>query len=289
MKNVILSAPLMNWNRFSKSRKFFGTIAWVLRFIRNCKLPVDERKLGTLEVEELSVATRITLTLVQKDYYPMEYEALMKEHKKTCKIPLVQQLNLSLDQGVMICKGRMEFADMSDEAKFPILLPKNCPFSSVVVRECHIFTAHLGVNATTAEVRQRFWIPQIQQLVKSVLYHCVPYKKVHGKPFKTNVIPPLPEFRVQCNSPFNITGIDYTGALWVKGPNKQLVKAYIILFTCLITRAIHLEVVTDQSCDSFLIAFRRFCGRRGFPSLVLSDNATVFVSAADFLRNMQGL
>ncbi|XP_068240911.1 uncharacterized protein [Palaemon carinicauda] len=144
----------------------------------------------------------------------------------------------------------------------------------------------MGVNATVASVRQEFWIPQLRQLVKSVLHHCVICKKVHGKQYRTNIIPPLPEFRVQRKQPLSVTGVVYTGALWIKEGKQNLERVYVILFTCPITRGIHLEVVRNQYDDSFLMAFRKFSSREGFPSLMLSDNATTFVAASEYLKTM---
>jgi len=83
--------------------------------------------------------------------------------------------------------------------------------------------------------------------------------------------------------PFEVTGIDFTGALYVrdaKGENK----VYICLFTCAVSRAIHLEIVTDLTVECFLQAFRRFSSRRSLPRLVLSDNGSTFLSAADELK-----
>ncbi|XP_068245329.1 uncharacterized protein [Palaemon carinicauda] len=143
----------------------------------------------------------------------------------------------------------------------------------------------MGVNATVTSVRQKFWIPQLRQLVKSVLHHWVICKKVQGKPYRTNIMPPLLEFRVQRKQPFSVTGVDYTGALRIK-EGKQNPEVYVILFTCQITSGIHLEVVRNQSADSFLMAFRKFSSCKGFPSLMLSDNATTFVAASEYLKMM---
>ncbi|XP_068211733.1 uncharacterized protein [Palaemon carinicauda] len=111
-------------------------------------------------------------------------------------------------------------------------------------------------------------------------------RKTQGRPYRVNIAPPLPEFRVQRKQPFSITGVDYTGALLTKEKQQNPEKAYIVLFTCPVTKGIHIELVKDLSCDSFLMVFRKFCSRRGFPSLMLSDNATTFVSTSVYLKNM---
>ena len=83
--------------------------------------------------------------------------------------------------------------------------------------------------------------------------------------------------------PFTVTGIDFTGALYIRAPEGEN-KVYICLFTCSSTRAVHLEVVTDLSEETFLQAFRRFSSRKSLPRLVVSDNASTFMSAADDLK-----
>jgi len=82
--------------------------------------------------------------------------------------------------------------------------------------------------------------------------------------------------------PFEVTRIDFTGALCVR--SEQEPKVYICLFTCAVTRAVHLEVMIDLTVQCFLQAFRHFSGRKSLPRLVLSDNGSTFLSAADELK-----
>ena len=63
-------------------------------------------------------------------------------------------------------------------------------------------------------------------------------------------------------------------------------KVYVCLFTCASTQAIHLEVVTDLTEVTFLQAFRRFAARRSLPRLVISDNASTYMSAAKELNEL---
>ena len=105
-----------------------------------------------------------------------------------------------------------------------------------------------------------------------------------GKPYPIPDPLPLPDIRTRDCQPFTITGIDFTGAMYVHQPQSEQ-KVYICLFTCAMTRAIHLEVVTDLSVETFLLAFRRFASR-SLPQIIVSDNASTYTAAADELQEL---
>ena len=63
-------------------------------------------------------------------------------------------------------------------------------------------------------------------------------------------------------------------------------KCYIYLFTCAVTRAVHLEVVSDLTEKSFLQASRRFTSRKSLPYHMISDNASTYLAAADELKQL---
>ena len=68
---------------------------------------------------------------------------------------------------------------------------------------------------------------------------------------------------------------------------RKVEKVYIALFTCASTRAVHLELVEDNTSESFLRAFKRYVSRRSFPSVIYSDNATTFRASADILMGFR--
>ena len=78
-----------------------------------------------------------------------------------------------------------------------------------------------------------------------------------GKPYRVPDPPPLPKVHVAESPPFTVTGVDFTRALHVKVGGQDR-KVYICLFTCAATRAVHLEVVSDFTIDTFLLAFKDF-------------------------------
>ena len=97
---------------------------------------------------------------------------------------------------------------------------------------------------------------------------------------------PLPKDRVKRASPFATSGIDHAGPLYCKDqPGK---KFYILLFTCAVTRAVHLELVESMSCEDTVLALRRFFARRGMATTLVSDNAKGFVAAKDKMLELYG-
>ena len=85
--------------------------------------------------------------------------------------------------------------------------------------------------------------------------------------------------------PFTVTGMDFTKALYIQ-MNGAESKVYICLFMCAITRAVHLEIVTDLITETFLLALRRFASRKSLPRIIVSDNGSTYLSVAEELKEL---
>jgi len=164
-------------------------------------------------------------------------------------------------------------------------MPKNYPLTRLLVYTAHL---HAGVSNTVAALRQQFWIPSARQLVKQLLRKCVPCCKVLERPCPIPESPLLPQSHTKEGRPFEITSVDFTGALYVRNSGHES-KVYICLFTCGLFRAVHLEVVTDLSTETFLQAFWRFVSCKSLPCLMIPDNASTFESASEELRKLFNL
>ena len=103
-------------------------------------------------------------------------------------------------------------------------------------------------------LRQVYWIPVIRQHVRKLLCQCVICNKLSGKPYRAPDPPPLLKVHVSEYPPFSVTGVDFTGALYIKDGQDER-KVYICLFTCASTRVVHLEVVSDLTVEGFPLAF----------------------------------
>ncbi|XP_023705567.1 uncharacterized protein LOC111863452 [Cryptotermes secundus] len=135
-----------------------------------------------------------------------------------------------------------------------------------------------------SELRDEFWILRARQTIKKALHHCLPCK-ISKNTRGQEIEAPLPADRLKPTKPFTVTGVDFAGPLYVKvGSLTQ--KAYIVLFTCATTRALHLELASDMGTDKFLMAFRRFSGRRGIPQTIYFDNVRTFHAASKELAEL---
>ena len=276
---------IINLTNYSSLGKLIAVTAYVYRFITNLKSHGNNQQ-GPLTATELYQAKMHWLKDCQQQVYGKEISNLSSSPLTTKRLPLVKQLRLFLDKDRYIrCGGRIHNAPISQLAKFPYLLPPRHQFTSLIIHHTHVKLFHAGTNGTLTAIRQTYWIPTARQYIKSLLRHCVVCKRHCGRPFAVPDPAPLPESRTRDVTPFTITGVDFTGALYVRH-NSGEDKVYICLFTCATTRAVHLEIVTDLSTDTFLLAFRRFVSRKSLPQIVISDNASTYLSAAEELKTL---
>ncbi|XP_058128365.1 uncharacterized protein LOC131291568, partial [Anopheles ziemanni] len=130
----------------------------------------------------------------------------------------------------------------------------------------------------------------VRSVVRQVQRQCVSCFK--NKP-KLVVQPmgELPAARVAEARPFAISGVDYCGPVYIKGGHRKAAptKAYIAVFVCFVTRAVHLELVSSLSTAAFIAALRRFVSKRGLVAELHSDNGTNFKGAANELRKLYDL
>ena len=138
--------------------------------------------------------------------------------------------------------GRLSQAQLPASTKYPILLDKSHYITSVFVRDSHKRVVHGGVKSTLTELRSRFWIVLGRQFVRKLLYECVICRRLEGRPY---VAPPLSEFRVKEESPFTYVEINFFAPLYIRSLNSPQQKIWICLYTCCVTRAIHLDLVPE--------------------------------------------
>lgn len=137
-----------------------------------------------------------------------------------------------------------------------------------------------------AKTRQRFWILRAHNLAKKVKFRCVFCREMEAKA-ESQVMTDLPECRLAPHTPpFLYSSCDYFGPYHLKIGRKKTAKFYGVIFKCLNTSAVHLELAVDSSTIKFIQALKRFLSIRGQPSLMISDNGSQFVGAERELKEM---
>ena len=246
--------------------------ALFVRLLDNLKLRDPTRvswNRQPLIASELQYAENMLIRSAQHRHLGLEL-AYLKSKKKVSRPALVSQLDLFLDQeGIIRCGGRLQNALICESAKHPIFIPKESDLARLIIVNIHEQAFHFGVEATVSHIRQRYWIPAIRQQVNSVYSKCVKCRKDCGPAYRAPNPAPLPAIRIQETYPFALTGVDYTGAIPIRGKSKDDdLSAYILLMTCGVTRAVHLEVVETMSTKGFMDAFRRFTGHHPLPRIL---------------------
>ncbi|GFW68730.1 integrase catalytic domain-containing protein [Trichonephila clavipes] len=237
--------------------------------------------LGNIDQEiskdEIQNAEYFWLKCVQSEFYSAEILAL-KQNEQLRSSSEIKSLVPYLDENNLLrLTGRLLEADLCFGEKHPVILPRRCKFTELLVIREHERIGHCGVSATLTQLRKKYWIPKGRQLVKTMIRICLVCKKYSAKP-ANQLSGQLPRDRITQSPPFQVVGIDFTGAILVKD-NQGTRKSYVSLFTCAVTRAVHLELVSDMSTKCFLLALRRFLARRGNCKVIYSDNARTFKAA----------
>ncbi|XP_022803125.1 uncharacterized protein LOC111340530 [Stylophora pistillata] len=227
--------------------------------------------------------------LAQRNAFCDEYTALNSGKPIPKKSQLIKLNPCIDDDGVIHSDGRLKFAGfLPYDTRFPIILPRGHWVTKLIVKHYHERGNHAaGVNFTLCQLSERFWFIAAGEEIREWDRECNECKRRRNKPV-CQIMAPLPQMRL-CFSlrPFAQTAVDFAGpfnAIQRRGKPRQ--KRWLCLFTCLETRAVHLEMAWELDTDTFLNAFARFTSRRGFLKEVTSERGTNFVSAVSGLKKV---
>lgn len=164
----------------------------------------------------------------------------------------------------MECRGQIQ-------GHYPVYLPDYSQFTEKLMQRSHHCTLHGGVALAIADIHERHWIPGLRQIVKKVIKSCWGCKC-----FQTlaHAAPPsglLPRGRTEGSIAFEVVGVDFPGLIKYHKSAHVEDKAYLVLFTCSLSRALHLEVLSNLEMMGFPGSLKLLVARRGRPLLIFSD------------------
>ena len=297
-----MTISLIDPKKYSRFKSLITTTAYVKRYLHNISNNKENRVGGPLSTEEIQNSKNLWLQFIQQQSFPLELKQLKEGKNVKVNSPLLK-FNPYYDGDDKLIKmgGRLQFSDLTEDEKHPIILPNKSYIVKLIAEEIHRRQLHAGINHTLICIRDQYWIIRARQLVRNIVKSCFICRKVN--PVRLKVLQaPLPRDRIVQTAPFDVVGVDFTGPLLVyqglpkfrKDPELKVKvasyegvpykKMYICLFTCAVTRAVHLELVWDLSTDSFINSFRRFISARGMCKVIYSDNAGAFQKANKDLK-----
>ncbi|XP_062541544.1 uncharacterized protein LOC134209563 [Armigeres subalbatus] len=208
--------PILDFERFSSWKKIMRTMVYVLRFLRNIAKP-KRRNLEALTQEELSDAQCAILKIVQRECYPEEMAILeSKGSSNNNQVAIDRKSSLfklmpAMDEtGLVRQRSRIIAAkEIAYDTRFPIILPSKHRAVSLLIEDYHRRYLHANNETIVNELRQRYNIPKLRQLVKNIAYKCQLCRIRKARPS----YPPmatLPPARLATNvRPFSYVGVDY--------------------------------------------------------------------------------
>lgn len=289
IKSVLITTDndaLWLFQKYSNWIMLIRITAWLYRFIQNCRIKNNSAPyhVGSLTVSELQNA-QVTWLKYAKLEFSEDLKALQKNqmdsHKSSLKL-----LNPFIDQnGLIRVGGRLARSNRSQFHKFPIVLPFNYRLTRMIFTHEHLRLLHAGPQALLASLQMRYWPLKGRLIARTTVHKCNIYFRFKPK-FTFPLMAPLPRERTTIERTFNRCGVDFCGPILIKSGLRRAtaIKSYVSIFVCFVTRAIHLELVTNLTADAFLAAMNRFISCRGTCEHIHSDNATNFVGANRTLR-----
>ena len=249
-------------SKYASYWKLLRVTAFLKRFIHNCRN--HKKYKGPLMTEELHAAEKFWI--IQGQATVSRADVGLKKD----------------EEGILRCVGRVPHYH-------PVFLPQNSKLASLIVQQVHEQMLHGGVSITMCPLREKYWIPKLRSLAKTVIHNCNVCRRYWKKPISTSRSPDstLPVFRTKLTNPFSVTGVDFTGPVNYKINKSTTSKAYIALFTCTSTRAVHLKLCHDLSAQEFQRALKEFVARRGCPQIIVSDNGKTFVATGKWLSKLR--
>ena len=185
--------------------------------------------------------------------------------------------------------GRLAHSALTNNQVHPIILDARDKFVKLYFVHMHLTLGHCGPSLLLCHTGLRYHILGAKRLAKTVCNRCTTCIKM-SKATREQLMGQLPSDRVKPCPPFYVTGIDYAGPFKLKMGHVRkpcFVTAHVAVFLCFTTRAVHLELVSDETTEAFIAALRRFIGRRGCPHTIHSDNGGNFQGAKNDLMALQ--
>ncbi len=277
------------WDKYSSFFLLVRVVGWIRRFRSNACLPPERRILGPLSYEDIVAAKSCIYKLAQLEFFPEAFPAAVSSSHLPGSHPLGKLLLSISPEGHLLVCSRVRDPESPTQPSTLIPLSAHSGLTKLLVRTLHRTYSHAGVSAMLSILVVSFYIPNLRNLLKQVSRACVLCQRAYARPLH-HLMGMLPTSRTTPAPPFSRTGVDFAGPFTLRvGHTRKpsFVKTYAVVFICLTTKAVHLDLASSLSTTDFLAVLHRFVARRGLPSVVYSDNGSNFVGTREEIRQLQ--
>jgi len=231
-------------------------------------------------VDERHRAELAIIRLVQRDSFPDAVD-ILGSSKTLPRSNRLYPLEPMMKDGVLRVGTRLRKAKIP--CIYPVILPKGSHVTNLIIAHAHQMVKHQGRGFTINKLRSLgYWIVGGSKIVANFIRNCVVCRKLR-RPTECQRMADLPSDRVEEYPAFTYCGMDCFGPFSVKQGRKEI-KRYGLLFTCLCSRAVHIEMLDDMSTDAFINSLRCFLAIRGSVRQIRSDHGSNFIGAKNELR-----
>ena len=266
--------------------KLVRITSWVLRFYNRCKNKNQEVS-SHLITAEGQKATTVLLRRSQYRSYQPEITAIKAEKDIPPRSKILVLHPILGKDNLLRIGGRLWNSKLPYHTKHQIILSAADHLTRILFRHYHLLLGHCGPSTLLTHAATLYHVVGGRILSRTVCQQCITCRKQAAKA-SSQLLGQLPPARVEPQYVFLHTGMDYCGPFTVRqGYTRKPVeiKVYLAIFICLATKAVHLEVVSDQKTPAFLAALDRFVARRGLPLHLYSDNGPNYTGAKNQLSS----
>ena len=267
---------------FSNWTKAVGVVSYLKRLFKKNKPKTIATTVAERQDAEMHIFKEMQRTAFRNEFISLSHK---EQNPKVSKQSSLLKLDPFVDeQGLIRVGGRLENSTLPFEVKHPIILPRSSQVTDLIIDHFHKKVKHQGKGMTMNEIRSNgLWILGLNAAVASHIYKCVQCRR-QRRPTEGQKMANLPEDRVESSPPFTYCGMDCFGPFTIKEGRREL-KRYAVIFTCMSSRAVHIEQLDDMTTDAFINALRCFTAIRGPVQQLRSDQGSNFVGARNELAN----
>ena len=279
---------VINLDRFSTLSKAVKTLQYVKRFCNNLKDRIQQNGAGISSRQHLDDSYHYCRLQLLQANQRLQLAEIFDYFESKCKVKvrvpeLVNRMNIVLDSGDGLLKVKGKMGKLT-KVWTPILLSKGSPYTRALIWDFHVKYNHSGTYYLLHKLKQQYFILKVFSAVKEVIGKCFHCNRFDSRPVKVNTN----DYKEWLANPpqrfFSHCFVDYFGPYFTMY-GKEKVKTYCVIFKCIWSKMVNVEIVTCADANNFLVAFQNHIYSYGLPQRLVSDAGSNLATGFSLVRD----